>query len=160
MINLKLSSIFSYTIVLIFSFSCSENNNQDSKALNEMLSKLKVYQESDRIAPYCKEITAKESNGQYSADLSEYTGLVKVCNDQNKVVTLYSLENGIHEGTFYTYDDDGFLMGKTEYTNDQKNGEYIQLDQSGRIVLSAEFKNDIIIHCEGPLCEEFKKMNN
>lgn len=160
MIKLVLTRGLLFIMIMIFSVSCSEKNIQDNKELNEMLSELKVYKKPDRIAQECTKINAKETNGKYSADLIEYSGLVKVCNDQNKVVTLYRLVNGKHEGTFYTYDHEGFLIGKTEYKNDQKNGEFIQLDQSGRIVLKAQFHNDILIQCEGPLCDEFKHINN
>jgi antitoxin component YwqK of YwqJK toxin-antitoxin module len=149
--------------LLSISFTnCSQNkkNNQDQEniSLNEMLSKLKIYKNPDRIAPYCSEIDAKETDGKYSQELSEYSGMIKVCNEQNKVTTLYKLNNGKHVGCFYTYDDAGFLMGKTNYSNGQKNGEMIKLDEEGRILITAKFKKDKLIQCEGPLCDELKNI--
>ena len=140
--------------------NCSQNkeNNktQENISLTEMLSKLKIYKNPDRIAPNCSEINAKETDGQYSPELSGYSGMIKVCNEQNKVTTLYTLKNGKHVGCFYTYDEAGFLMGKTNYLNDQKNGEFIELDEAGRILINAKFKQDKLIQCEGPLCDELK----
>jgi antitoxin component YwqK of YwqJK toxin-antitoxin module len=154
--------------LLLFSFTnCSQKKepnlpkdsiDQDSQDLNEMISKLKVYENPDRIAPNCSEINAKETDGKYAKELTGYSGMIKVCNEQNKVITLYKLKNGKHEGCFYTYDEAGFLMGKTNYSNDQKNGEMIKLDEVGRIVINAKFKKDKLIECEGLLCDELKNI--
>ena len=146
--------------ILIILPSCDDNKVGNDKELIDVLSKLEVYQKADRVAPKCSDIDALETNGKYSSQLKEYTGKIKVCNSQGNIVTLYTLKNGKHEGYFYTYDDSGLLISKSYYQNDQKHGDYTSLDESGRILIKAKFKNNVLIQCDGPLCEEFENMLN
>ena len=128
-----------FSILLILP-SCDDNEVGNDKELINVLSKLEVYQNADRVAPKCSDVDALETNGKYSSQLKDYTGKIKVCNNQGAIVTLYTLKNGKHNGYFYTYDDTGLLIGKTYYQNDQKNGDFIQLDEAGRILVKAKYE--------------------
>ena len=139
--------------------SCEDNESAKAKLVNVELSNLKVYQNPDRVAPKCSDVDALETNGKYSEELKDYTGKIKVCNNQGTIVTLYSLKNGKHNGYFYTYDDTGLLIGKTYYHNDQKNGDFIQLDKAGRILIKAKYVKDELVKCDGPFCEQLKNIN-
>jgi|LauGreDrversion4_2_1035121.scaffolds.fasta_scaffold124090_4 YD repeat-containing protein len=143
------------SILILFS-ACSETKQSKEDNLNDILSNLEIYQESDRIAPNCADVDALETNGKYSKKLKNYTGKIKVCNNQGRVITLYTLKNGKHEGCFYTYDDSGLLIGKTYYQDDQKHGDYIFLDEAGRILIKAQYENNVLVKCDGPLCKQIQ----
>lgn len=144
---------FSFGAYLMLA-SCQNNESAKDEALNFALSNLKVYQNPDRVAPKCSDVNALETEGDYSDELKHYSGKIKVCNNRGVIVTLYTLKDGKHDGYFYTYDDNGLLIGKTNYKNDQKNGDYIQLDESGRILIQAKYVKGELVKCEGPFCEQ------
>lgn len=151
--------IFCFIGLSILTFSCQDNHGPYENLDKTELSTLRLYKNSDRIAPKCSNVDALETDGKYSKELENYSGKIKVCNNQGIIVTLYTLKNGKHNGYFYTYDDSGLLIGKTYYENDKKNGDFIQLDESGRILIEAKYSKDSLVECVGPLCTQLNKFN-